>query len=70
MWLILFFVLSKSGDADGRVPVIGTRDCVEALNLTLKSPWHSWFLNKQVSSCYFQLRNPHGILALFVLVLL
>ncbi|KAL3321479.1 hypothetical protein AABB24_039216 [Solanum stoloniferum] len=38
-----------SGDVDGRVPVIGTRDCVEALNLTLKSPWHSWFLNKQVA---------------------
>ncbi|KAG5573963.1 hypothetical protein H5410_063729 [Solanum commersonii] len=38
-----------SGDVDGRVPLIGTRDCVEALNLTLKSPWHSWFLNKQVA---------------------
>ncbi|MCD7464211.1 Serine carboxypeptidase-like 26 [Datura stramonium] len=38
-----------SGDADGRVPVIGTRYCIEALNLTLKSPWHSWFHNHQVA---------------------
>lgn len=59
MWLILsFYFISKSGDVDGRVPLIGTRDCVEALNLTLKSPWHSWFLNKQVSSsCNFRLRK-------------
>ncbi|KAJ8560473.1 hypothetical protein K7X08_022333 [Anisodus acutangulus] len=38
-----------SGDADGRVPVIGTRYCIEALNLTLKSTWHSWFHNHQVA---------------------
>ncbi|CAN4104660.1 unnamed protein product [Withania somnifera] len=38
-----------SGDADGRVPVIGTRYCIEALNLTVKSPWHSWFHNHQVA---------------------
>ncbi|XP_009590149.1 serine carboxypeptidase-like 26 isoform X1 [Nicotiana tomentosiformis] len=38
-----------SGDADGRVPVIGTRYCIEALNLTLKSEWHSWFHNHQVA---------------------
>ncbi|CAI9118918.1 OLC1v1020545C1 [Oldenlandia corymbosa var. corymbosa] len=37
-----------SGDADGRVPVIGSRYCVESLNLTLKSPWHSWYHNHQV----------------------
>ncbi|KAM7279108.1 hypothetical protein ACFE04_006242 [Oxalis oulophora] len=37
-----------SGDADGRVPVIGSRYCIEALGLTLKSPWHSWFLHHQV----------------------
>ncbi|XP_057420969.1 serine carboxypeptidase-like 26 [Lotus japonicus] len=37
-----------SGDADGRVPVIGTRYCVEALGLPLKSSWRSWYLDNQV----------------------
>ncbi|GFQ02240.1 serine carboxypeptidase-like 33 [Phtheirospermum japonicum] len=38
-----------SGDADGRVPVIGTRYCVEALQLRLKTNWTSWFYDKQVA---------------------
>ncbi|XP_012842586.1 PREDICTED: serine carboxypeptidase-like 33 [Erythranthe guttata] len=38
-----------SGDADGRVPVIGTRYCVEAMGLTIKKPWTSWFYNNQVA---------------------
>ncbi|CAN6991154.1 hypothetical protein BRARA_A03014 [Brassica rapa] len=37
-----------SGDADGRVPVIGSRYCVEALGLRVKSEWRSWFHNHQV----------------------
>ncbi|CAH2053489.1 unnamed protein product [Thlaspi arvense] len=37
-----------SGDADGRVPVIGSRYCVEALGLAVKSEWRSWFHNHQV----------------------
>ncbi|KAL3508207.1 hypothetical protein ACH5RR_033589 [Cinchona calisaya] len=37
-----------SGDADGRVPVIGSRYCIEALNLQVKSPWHSWYHRHQV----------------------
>nr|XP_048322294.1 serine carboxypeptidase-like 33 [Ziziphus jujuba var. spinosa] len=37
-----------SGDADGSVPVIGSRYCVEALHLPLKSPWRSWYHNQQV----------------------
>lgn len=37
-----------SGDADGRVPVIGSRYCIEALGLPLKSSWHSWYHNHQV----------------------
>ncbi|XP_061357031.1 serine carboxypeptidase-like 26 [Gastrolobium bilobum] len=37
-----------SGDADGRVPVIGTRYCVEALGLPLKSSWRSWYHDDQV----------------------
>ncbi|KAB1213809.1 Serine carboxypeptidase-like 33 [Morella rubra] len=37
-----------SGDADGRVPVIGSRYCVEALRLPLKAPWRSWYHHNQV----------------------
>ncbi|KAK1390341.1 Carboxypeptidase [Heracleum sosnowskyi] len=37
-----------SGDADGRVPVIGSRYCIEGLGFPLKSPWRSWFHNQQV----------------------
>ncbi|KAL7220874.1 hypothetical protein ACSBR2_013708 [Camellia fascicularis] len=37
-----------SGDTDGRVPVIGSRYCIEALRLPLKSPWCSWYHNQQV----------------------
>ncbi|KAL0376327.1 UNVERIFIED_CONTAM: Serine carboxypeptidase-like 26 [Sesamum calycinum] len=37
-----------SGDADGRVPVIGSRYCVEALELPLKTPWTSWYYKNQV----------------------
>ncbi|KAJ4832942.1 hypothetical protein Tsubulata_036702 [Turnera subulata] len=37
-----------SGDADGRVPVIGSRYCIEALGLPIKSPWRSWFHHQQV----------------------
>ncbi|XP_073027453.1 serine carboxypeptidase-like 26 [Primulina eburnea] len=38
-----------SGDADGRVPVIGTRYCIEELGLPLKTPWTSWFHKHQVA---------------------
>ncbi|XP_057725930.1 serine carboxypeptidase-like 26 [Arachis stenosperma] len=37
-----------SGDADGRVPVIGTRYCIEALNLPLKTTWRTWYHQNQV----------------------
>ncbi|KAL2921053.1 Serine carboxypeptidase-like 33 [Bienertia sinuspersici] len=37
-----------SGDADGRVPVIGTRYCVESLGLPIKTPWRSWYHQHQV----------------------
>jgi len=42
------FCLWYSGDADGRVPVIGTRYCVEALGLPLKSRWRTWYHDNQV----------------------
>ncbi|KAF3456405.1 hypothetical protein FNV43_RR01055 [Rhamnella rubrinervis] len=37
-----------SGDADGRVPVTGSRYWVKALGLPLKSTWRSWYHNHQV----------------------
>ncbi|CAO2838122.1 unnamed protein product [Amaranthus hypochondriacus] len=37
-----------SGDVDGRVPVIGTRYCVQALGLRIKTPWRSWYHQHQV----------------------
>ncbi|KAK7291728.1 hypothetical protein RIF29_07102 [Crotalaria pallida] len=37
-----------NGDADGRVPVIGTRYCIEALGLPLKSSWRTWYHDNQV----------------------
>lgn len=41
-----------SGDTDGRVPVIGSRYCIEALGLSLKSPWRSWYHHSQVHIYY------------------
>ncbi|CAA0829427.1 Serine carboxypeptidase-like 33, partial [Striga hermonthica] len=38
-----------SGDVDGRVPFIGSRYCVENLNLTLKTPWTNWYYDHQVA---------------------
>ncbi|KAK4801550.1 hypothetical protein SAY86_022037 [Trapa natans] len=38
-----------SGDADGRVPLIGSRYCMEDLGLPIKSPWHSWYHLHQVA---------------------
>ncbi|GER31446.1 serine carboxypeptidase-like 33 [Striga asiatica] len=38
-----------SGDVDARVPFLGTRYCVENLNLTLKSNWTNWYCDHQVA---------------------
>lgn len=43
-----------SGDADGRVPVIGSRYCVEALGLPLKSQWQPWYHKKQVGGRFVE----------------
>ncbi|KAF8727103.1 hypothetical protein HU200_019609 [Digitaria exilis] len=43
-----------SGDADGRVPVIGSRYCVEALGLPIKTQWQSWYLDKQVAGRFVE----------------
>ncbi|KAK8449879.1 hypothetical protein SEVIR_7G280900v4 [Setaria viridis] len=43
-----------SGDADGRVPVIGSRYCVEALGLPTKTQWQPWYLDKQVAGRFVE----------------
>lgn len=43
-----------SGDADGRVPVISTRYCVEALGLPIKTQWQPWYLDKQVAGRFVE----------------
>ncbi|KAL6897943.1 hypothetical protein ACP4OV_006902 [Aristida adscensionis] len=43
-----------SGDADGRVPVIGSRYCVEALGLPIKTQWQPWYLDKQVAGRFVE----------------
>jgi hypothetical protein len=45
---VLKIYLLYSGDVDGRVPFIGSRYCVEALGLPVKSQWQPWYLNNQV----------------------
>ncbi|CAD6334550.1 unnamed protein product [Miscanthus lutarioriparius] len=43
-----------SGDADGKVPVIGSRYCVEALGLPIKTQWQPWYLDKQVAGRFVE----------------
>ncbi|KAH7655146.1 Peptidase S10 serine carboxypeptidase protein [Dioscorea alata] len=43
-----------SGDADGRVPVIGSRYCVESLDLSLQTQWQSWYHNHQVGGRFVE----------------
>ncbi|RLM91417.1 serine carboxypeptidase-like 33 isoform X1 [Panicum miliaceum] len=43
-----------SGDMDGRVPVIGTRYWVEALDLPMKSQWQPWYRNNQVAGRFIE----------------
>ncbi|CAL4956909.1 unnamed protein product [Urochloa decumbens] len=43
-----------SGDMDGRVPVIGSRYWVEALDLPIKSQWQPWYLNNQVAGRFIE----------------
>ncbi|GLT67212.1 hypothetical protein SLA2020_395370 [Shorea laevis] len=37
-----------SGDADGRVPFIASRNSIQTLQLPVISPWHSWYHHHQV----------------------
>jgi carboxypeptidase C (cathepsin A) len=42
-------ILIYSGDVDGAVPLIGTRDWIRSLNLAILSPYRSWYVNEQVA---------------------
>ncbi|OAE21763.1 hypothetical protein AXG93_2550s1000 [Marchantia polymorpha subsp. ruderalis] len=55
LWILKELIAAKlrvwvySGDADGVVPVQGTRYSLNSLNLTIKSPWFPWYMpNQQV----------------------
>lgn len=63
--MCLYFVMHgwDSGDADGRIPVIGTRYCIEALGLPLKSSWRSWYHDNQVAP-QFSTSTLHSVFTL------
>ncbi|KAJ4887345.1 Serine carboxypeptidase-like 32 [Raphanus sativus] len=44
-----FRIWIYSGDTDGRVPVLGTRYCINKLALPIKTSWRPWYHEKQVS---------------------
>ncbi|KAL0718777.1 hypothetical protein Bca4012_068100 [Brassica carinata] len=44
-----FRIWVYSGDTDGRVPVLGTRYCINKLALPIKTSWRPWYHEKQVS---------------------
>ena len=39
-----------SGDIDGRVPVTSTLYSINEMKLSVKTKWHPWFLNQEVTS--------------------
>ena len=39
-----------SGDIDGRVPVTSTLYSINEMKLSVKTAWHPWFLNQEVTS--------------------
>ncbi|KAK9053523.1 hypothetical protein SSX86_024597 [Deinandra increscens subsp. villosa] len=41
-----------SGDTDAVIPVTSTRYSIDALNLTMISPWHAWYEDDQILSVY------------------
>ncbi|ESQ29339.1 hypothetical protein EUTSA_v10023955mg [Eutrema salsugineum] len=44
-----FRIWVYSGDTDGRAPVLGTRYCINKLELPIKTSWRPWYHEKQVS---------------------
>ncbi|XP_057953391.1 serine carboxypeptidase 1-like [Malania oleifera] len=46
-----------SGDTDGRVPITSTRYSINSLNLSIVSPWHPWYTNKEVGGYVVQYKG-------------
>ncbi|KAI3988031.1 hypothetical protein MKX01_011820 [Papaver californicum] len=57
-----FKIWIYSGDTDGRVPVIGSRYWTEALGLSLKSPWRTWYHENQVGGRMVEYENGFNFL--------
>ena len=45
--ILTCFNLLNSGDTDGRVPVLSTRYCLNALGLPTRGTWRPWYHNEQ-----------------------
>jgi len=43
-----------SGDTDGAVPLIGTRQWIQNLNLGIKQGYTSWYVDDQVAGYYLE----------------
>lgn len=63
MWFTIWIC---SGDADGRVPVLGTRYCLESLGLPTVGPWRPWYHEKQVLSSWI---NELAVILVMVICL-
>lgn len=44
-------VIKRSGDTDGRVPVLSTRYSLSSLGLPIKTSWRPWYHQKQARNC-------------------
>eukprot|EP00358_Blepharisma_japonicum_P002525 CAMPEP_0202945448 /NCGR_PEP_ID=MMETSP1395-20130829/6474_1 /ASSEMBLY_ACC=CAM_ASM_000871 /TAXON_ID=5961 /ORGANISM="Blepharisma japonicum, Strain Stock R1072" /LENGTH=320 /DNA_ID=CAMNT_0049645489 /DNA_START=385 /DNA_END=1347 /DNA_ORIENTATION=+ len=47
-------IMVYSGDVDGSVPFIGTRQWINSLNLDVKQPYASWYVDEQVAGYYIE----------------
>ncbi|CAG9322916.1 unnamed protein product [Blepharisma stoltei] len=47
-------ILVYSGDVDGSVPFIGTREWINSLNLDVKQSYASWYVDEQVAGYYIE----------------
>ncbi|CAG9316598.1 unnamed protein product [Blepharisma stoltei] len=47
-------IMVYSGDVDGSVPFIGTRDWINSLNLGVKQSYSSWYVDEQVAGYYIE----------------
>ena len=54
-----------SGDIDGRVPVTSTLYSINEMKLSVKTTWHPWLLNQEVTSfIYIYIQILLGFLSL------